>query len=76
MTAADVNHDGFMDLIVGNAGESSQLLLNQGNGSFSNPIDLPDGALQIQITMGCWISLKAITMQPILKSSLALYFLS
>jgi hypothetical protein len=37
------NGDGFPDIIIGNYGESNQLLLNKGDGTFNDPAVLPEG---------------------------------
>ena len=43
IVAADVNGDGNLDILVGNDGQTNQLLLNDGNGSFAEANDLPGG---------------------------------
>jgi hypothetical protein len=50
--AADVNNDGFIDLIIGNVYQANQLLLNTGNATgdgtttpFQTPINLPGGEM-------------------------------
>ena len=43
VTVADVNVDGWPDIIIGNEGEPNQLLMNQGNGEFKEVAGaLPD----------------------------------
>ncbi len=44
LIAADVNGDGMLDIIIGNYGQSNQLLLNEG-GRFLNAVDLPGGVM-------------------------------
>jgi hypothetical protein len=53
IVAADVNNDGFVDLIIGNAVEANQLLLNTGDAigdgtttPFQTPINLPGGKMK------------------------------
>jgi hypothetical protein len=42
IVAADVNNDGFVDLIIGNRGQANQLLLNTGEDAiFGSAIDIP-----------------------------------
>jgi hypothetical protein len=42
---ADVNNDGYVDIIVGNFGQSNQVVMNNGDGTFADaPIALPGGA--------------------------------
>ena len=43
IVAADVNNDGFIDLIIGNYGQVNQLLLNTGD-AFQSAINLPGGS--------------------------------
>jgi hypothetical protein len=43
IVAADVNNDGFIDLIIGNYGQANQLLLNTGD-AFQSAINLPGGS--------------------------------
>jgi hypothetical protein len=52
IVASDVNNDGFVDLIIGNAVEANQLLLNTGDANgdgtttrFQAPINLPGGEM-------------------------------
>jgi hypothetical protein len=52
IVAADVNNDGFIDLIIGNGGQVNQLLLNTGDATgdgtttpFLTPINLPGGEM-------------------------------
>jgi hypothetical protein len=53
IVAADVNNDGFIDLIIGNWNQANQLLLNTGNATgdgtttpFQTPINLPGGEME------------------------------
>jgi hypothetical protein len=58
IVAADVNNDGFIDLIIGNAYQSNQLLLNTGDATgdgtttpFQTPINLPGGNMMLTIAI-------------------------
>ena len=51
----DVNGDGLVDILIGNFGEENQLLINSGNGTFSdtNVVSLPGGSKQtISLALG------------------------
>jgi len=43
IAAADVDGDGDLDVLLGNQGSPSRVLLNAGNGSFPTSIELPGG---------------------------------
>ena len=43
IATGDFNNDSYVDIIFGNCGLSNQLLLNNGDGTFGNAIDLPGG---------------------------------
>ncbi len=49
ITTGDVNGDGMVDIILGNSGyyggENNQLLVNNGDGTFTTAVDLRDGAM-------------------------------
>lgn len=40
---ADVNNDGFPDIILANRNEKNQILINDGSGKFDTAVDLPGG---------------------------------
>ena len=47
IVAADVNNDGFIDLIIGNYNQANQLLLNTGEDAiFGSAIDIPCSGTQ------------------------------
>ena len=43
MLLADVDGDGWPDVVVGNDGDPNVLLRNNGHGGFALPVDLPGG---------------------------------
>ena len=43
IAAADVDGDGDLDVLFGNYGSSSRVLLNAGGGTFKTSIELPGG---------------------------------
>jgi hypothetical protein len=45
LALADVNNDGMLDIIIGTLYHTNLLVINAGNGSFQDPIDLPGGGL-------------------------------
>merc|ERR1712038_1516000 len=45
IASADINDDGMIDILVGNRDQNNQLLLNDGDGSYAEAIDLPGGAM-------------------------------
>jgi hypothetical protein len=46
IAVADMNNDGMLDIVIGNYNQKNQLLINSGDGTFSEDVeDLPGGAL-------------------------------
>ena len=54
ISLADIDDDGYLDIIVGNdVGQNNQFLLNKGGDAFANPIDLPgDNVATMSIVAG------------------------
>ena len=53
LVAADLDHDGHLDLIVGNAGlDAVQVLRGLGAGTFATPLLLPAGAQPYEVVTG------------------------
>ena len=46
INAVDMNGDEIPDIIIGNYRQKNQLLLNNGDGSFATPTDLPGGEMR------------------------------
>ena len=44
IAAADVDGDGDLDVLLGNSGSPSRVLLNAGDGTFPSSIELPGGS--------------------------------
>ncbi len=51
VAVADINNDGNLDIIFGYSGKSNELLLNQGNGTFYDPLLLPGNATSVTTTL-------------------------
>ncbi len=57
ITVADMDNDGFIDIVVGNDGAQNQILINQGgNGTSYVAIDLPSAGIEASSTLSMTVA--------------------